>query len=448
VPLIGVQLPGGNLLHSRRLLIVTLALSIAASAVAAGPAAPVALSAGSCTGWESILEPPSTIRVGRADGRVEVVEFRRYVGIVMAREWSATHPPATIEAAAVAVKQYGWYYARKGKWRSSYINAAGECYDVKSTTADQLYQPEKVESVNPNFWAAIDATWGLSVRKSDRFFLTGYRSGQTGECGADANGWKLFARSIAGCGRDGLTREQIQLIYYAPDVTFHWSDATVELQPVDTPISAPDVDVLEGSTLSNENARVEWDKERARPDTTTYQLQKLVSGDWIDVPLADPAHPTLETVLQPGKAHQFRVRLRDGNGNYGSWYNGDRFVPRLVQNPNSAFTWAGGWKKGFTSKASGGSLGYASRPGARATFTFTGRAVALVGTRGPKRGKARVYVDGVLEAEIDMYAARYRWRTLWFTREWADAGPHSVVVEVVGTNNRPRIDVDAALYWP
>ncbi|HEY7598463.1 MAG TPA: SpoIID/LytB domain-containing protein, partial [Candidatus Limnocylindrales bacterium] len=261
-------MPGreGQLLQRRSLLVVTLAISLAASALAAAPAAlpgSMALAAGSCTGWQSITEPPETIRVGRPDGTVEVVDFRRYVEIVMAREWEAYHPAATLEAAAVAVKQYGWFYARAGKWRSSYINEAGECYDVKSTTADQLYQPEKVAVVKPEFIAAIDATWGLTVRKSGKFFLTGYRSGKLVPCGEDATGWKLFAKSVIDCGRQGWTREQIQLTYYAPDVTFHWAEGTgpppepVEA-PLETPITAPDVELVSDVPLSGAWARVEW----------------------------------------------------------------------------------------------------------------------------------------------------------------------------------------------
>lgn len=433
--------------YRRAVLSVTIAISIAVSALAAVPS-PAALAGGSCTGWTSITTPPDTVRVGRNDGRVEVVPFRDYVGVVMMSEWSPSHPPATLQAGAVAAKQYTWYYALAGNWRKSYINDAGECYDVKSSTADQLYKPENVGTVDPRMWRAVDATWGLSVRKSNQFFLTGYRTGQVKVCAADVNGYKLFAKSVINCGRIGWTREEIQLAYYAPDVTFHWSEEAPPPPPVETPISPPDVELLAGTRLGGENARVEWDEDDARPSTTVYELQRLVGDSWTEVALDDPAQPVLETVIRPNRAHQFRVRLVDGEGNAGPWYSGDRFVPRLVQNPDPAFTWSAGWRKGWTDKASGGSLGYSGRAGAQATFTFTGRALALVGTYGPKRGVARVYVDGELEAEIDMYAPTMRWRRIWFTRQWADSGPHSVVVEVVGTAGRPRVDVDAAIYVP
>ena len=441
------------MLHRRTLVVAITAIALAASAVFAQPA-PSAYGGGTCTGWLSNTEPPETIRVGRPDGRVEVVDFRRYVEIVIAREWESYHPMATLEAAAVAVKQYGWWYARAGKWRTSYVNEAGECFDVKSTTADQLYQPEKVATVHPNFIAAIDATWGLTVRKSDRFFLTGYRSGKLVPCGQDATGWKLFAKSVIDCGKQGWTREQIQLTYYAPDVTFHWAEGTGPVEPLgeeplETPITAPDVELVADVPLSGAWARVEWDTQSARPQGTIYELQKLVSGSWRNVTLADPAHPALETWLKPNAASRFRVRLTDSAGNSGPWFSGERFVPKLVQNPSTMFSWSKGhWSKHWTSKASGRSTGKGTRAGARATFTFTGSAVALVGTYGPSRGAARVYVDGVLEAEVDMFASSMRWRRVWFSRQFETSGAHTVTVEVVGTPGRPRIDVDAALFYP
>ncbi len=98
----------------------------------------------SCTGWQSTRIPPDTIRVFRkATGVVEVVPFPTYVATVMGKEWPGYLPIPLIEAGSVAVKQYGWYYAMEGRHRSSYVNESGECYDVRDTTSDQLYKPEK-----------------------------------------------------------------------------------------------------------------------------------------------------------------------------------------------------------------------------------------------------------------------------------------------------------------
>jgi hypothetical protein len=180
-----------------------------------------------CTGWTSKTTPPRTIRVLRTKtndpdvkGRVQTVDFRRYVETVMADEWPSYFPAETLKAAATAVKQYGWYYTMNH--RSSYRTRSGACYDVKDSTIDQLFRPE-IRRASASHRAAVTATWGLSVRKGGTFFLTGYRAGSRTSCGADRDGYRLYAWSAYDCGRDGKTRRQIQRLYYGSNYSEVWS---------------------------------------------------------------------------------------------------------------------------------------------------------------------------------------------------------------------------------
>lgn len=436
--------------YRRALLSAIIAVSLAVPAAAVPMQ--VAFAGGTCTGWTSIDEPPETIRVGRADGTVEVVEMRQYVGTVLAKEWSYTHPAATLETAAVAIKQYAWYYAMAGKWRKTYVTELGECYDVKDSTADQLYKPHLVPTIDPRTWQAVDNTWGLSVRKGGQFFLTTYRTGTSKVCASDVTGWRLFAKSIINCGKIGWSREEIQTAYYAPDVTFHWADdGQPDLPTIGQTITPPnDIDLMADTSSLGEFLRVRWDADDARPQGTFYQLQQSNNGLWADVALADPTQRAYRAYLKPGRTtYQFRVRLANAEGSVGPWFTGPSFKVRLKENPTTSFGWSGGWKKAYPKESSGGSVGYATQPGAVATFSFTGREVALVGTLGPTRGQVRVWVDGVLLPDTyDMWAKTTMWRQVWFRHEFADAGPHTVAVEVVGTPGRPRVDVDAGLFLP
>jgi hypothetical protein len=45
--------------------------------------------------------------------------------------------------------------------------------------------------------------------------------------------------------------------------------------------------------------------------------------------------------------------------------------------------------------------------GNRATPTFTGTQVKWIASKGPKGGKAAVYIDGVLKTTINLYRATY-----------------------------------------
>jgi hypothetical protein len=433
-----------------RIIVTILALALLAPAYALGGAAPASANTPSCTGWRSMIDPPQTIRVGRADGTVETVEFRTYVARVMVKEWNMTQP-AVLETAAVAVKQYAWYHSLAGNWRKTYVNEAGECFDVKDSTADQIYRSNV--TVAARIWNAVDATWGLSVRKSNRFFMTGYRTGLLVPCGADANGFRLYAKSVIACGKDGLTREEIQMIYYAPDLTFHWSPTWgAEQSPpaVDTPFDGPTVTLLDGAALGAPHARVAWDSEARRPEGTTYEFQRVVAGIWTTIALPDQTQTSVQLVLKPAVTHGFRVRLRDEAGNYGSWLSTSRFKPRLIQDKNTtgALSWTGAWSPVSTASAAGGSVRRSTQEGSTVTVSFTGRAAALLLTRGPREGTARVYVDDVLEAEVDLYADALQWRTFVFTRHWDKAGAHTVRVEVVPVGGRSQVQFDALLVHP
>jgi hypothetical protein len=86
---------------------------------------------------------------------------------------------------------------------------------------------------------------------------------------------------------------------------------------------------------------------------------------------------------------------------------------------------------------------YASIRGASVSYTFTGRAVAIVTTKSATRGKANVYLDGVLVVTVDPYSATTAYRSVVWTKTWASAGTHTVKIVVVGTSGRPRLDIDA-----
>ena len=434
----------------RLILRMLLALAVAGALLpisADSSSPPLRAASNSCTGWQDRYNPPSTIRVGRADGSVDVVDFRKYVGVVMAKEWPSWIPIEALKAGAVAVKQYGWWFTLEGKHRSSYVNGNGKCYDVKDSTTDQLYRPEKV-SVTDKIWRVVDETLQLSVRKSGKFFMTGYRAGSSDVCGSDADGWKLFARSVIDCAKKGWSRERIQLKYYAPDVTFHWGEEVTASVDLSVAISAPQAVPRVGKTIKGKHVRISWDDEDLRPSGSYYQLQRVISGDWSTVSLADPTRPSTLVALKRGVPQRFRVRLRDAAGNTGPWYTGPEFVASLVQDKAADWEWsAGDWQKVSHDKASGRTVTYATKTDSTAEVAFTGRAVALVATRGPNRGKADVYVDGELAATVDLRAAETRWRRVVFSRDWADIGDHTISVVVHGTDGRPRFDIDALLVF-
>lgn len=431
----------------RRALTVLIGLAVLLP-VASIDAPSVSSATNSCTGWSSRDVPPETIRVGRRDGSVETVEFRTYVGVVMAKEWPGWVPEEAREAGAVAVKQFAWFHSLEGAHRSNYVNAQGKCYDVTDGTADQLYRPEEV-SPGEKIWRVVDRTWGLSVRKAGYFFLTGYRTGDSKVCASDVDGYRLYAKSVINCAYDGWSRKQIQSAYYAPNVTFHWATPEATLSPpLDVPIDPPTADLRTGKTLATKQTWIIWDRDLARPPGASYQLQRRVKGDWSNVSLADPTRPRVALNLKRGISHKFRVRLRDSKGNTGPWHAGPEFDARLIQDTNDRMGWSpDAWQRQKKDSASGGTVTYATEPESQAALTFTGRAVAIISSTGPDRGRAKIYVDGQLEGEVDLYSPKYRSKVLVFTREWAKSESRVIRVDVEGTKDRSRVDIDAILFY-
>src|SRR5204863_379239 len=84
---------------------------------------------------------------------------------------------------------------------------------------------------------------------------------------------------------------------------------------------------------------------------------------------------------------------------------------------------------------SGGSAVLAIDKGSRASFTFTGTTAKWIGFRDAYSGIANVYIDGVLKAQVDGYAATDQAQSLMYTINGLSSGSHTMVIEVSGTKN-------------
>jgi hypothetical protein len=193
------------------------------------------VAAASCSGWTSQTQPPTTIRVFRhVSGAVETVDFRTYTKNVLSREWIGSWTTESLRSGALAVKHYAWYQVLH--WRGG-VNGAGQCFDLRDDTIDQVYDPSKPTWSSAS--AAVDATWATRVLKNGAIFPTYYNAGAMNEaCGANANGWRMNQWGTQGCGLAGRTAAEIVLIYYYPGVTV--TDAPPpSATPTPTPTPAP-----------------------------------------------------------------------------------------------------------------------------------------------------------------------------------------------------------------
>jgi subtilisin family serine protease len=173
-----------------------------------------------------------------------------------------------------------------------------------------------------------------------------------------------------------------------------------------------------------------------------YELQQSVNG---------AAYTSLSTTLPSslanvgmaaGRTYRFRVRGVDTFGNAGSWVSGPTLTTALVQQTSASIHYRGSWATATSSVYSAGSTRYSKAGGASASYTFTGRSVALVSSFISGRGRVKLYIDGAYVTWIDLSTAPAMYRSIAWQRTWAASGKHTFRIVAMDAT-RPRIDLDA-----
>jgi serine protease len=149
--------------------------------------------------------------------------------------------------------------------------------------------------------------------------------------------------------------------------------------------------------------------------------------------------------LERNHSYQFAARAVDANGVWSDWAYGTEFSLGEYQEDYSAANpaFGGSWTRATWQPAADAFVSVSGTAGDRATFAFSGSSVAWIATKATNRGQAHVYVDGVFDRTVDLYAATTSPQAVAFTRSWPQSGSHTIEIRVVGTAGRPKVDVDA-----
>ncbi|MDP8904628.1 MAG: S8 family serine peptidase [Chloroflexota bacterium] len=218
-------------------------------------------------------------------------------------------------------------------------------------------------------------------------------------------------------------------------------------------VSAPRAAFVSPQQVSTTVAtRVSWTAATDPSGIASYRLQRSQDGgSWTTVTLPSPSATSVTIRLASGAYHRFRLRATDGAGNVGAYVTTPSAKLGRAQERNSAISWSGSWKRVALSGASGGYVRKSTAAGSRATYSFSGTAVALVSTRGPSRGIAEIWLDGTKVATIDLYASSLQTSRVVWASGTLTAGSHTLQVRVTGTRNPAssgvRVDVDCFQRW-
>lgn len=196
-------------------------------------------------------------------------------------------------------------------------------------------------------------------------------------------------------------------------------------------------------TLGGMPGRTTWTGSDASGISDFTLQEQLNGGTWNTV---GPSPATATSTAQQwtfNDTHRFRMRATDGAGNTTSWAYGQAFSVKMSQDTSTAVHYStGSWRLASASYASGGSTHYTTKAGAWVSQTFSGASIAWVSHKSPNSGQARVYVDGVLAATVNLYQATYANKVVVFTKTWSANGTHTIKVVALGTAGHARVDLD------
>jgi hypothetical protein len=113
-----------------------------------------------------------------------------------------------------------------------------------------------------------------------------------------------------------------------------------------------------------------------------------------------------------------------------------RHPSRSLHTRTANIHYSGSWRSARYAGYAGDTVRYATRSGAKASVTFTGRTIRWIGPKGPTRGVARIYVDGRYVRKVNLRAKSFDARALLFSKRWAKSGRHILTI-VVARNSRP-----------
>ena len=209
--------------------------------------------------------------------------------------------------------------------------------------------------------------------------------------------------------------------------------------------TTPQVKLRAGTTLKDHALRVNvsWAGTDSGPaGVASYDVRRSYDGAPPATISSAITSSNLDWTMNPGHTYRFEVRTRDRAGNVGPWKSSATLKPALTQQTSGAISWSGPSTATSYPGYSGGSQRSLGAAGASATYTTTARSLSFITTISGIRGTVKVYVDGSLEATIDLNEPVTTYRYAAVAKSWSSVGTHTIKVVSLGSP-LPRVDVDA-----
>ncbi|GLY05662.1 N-acetylmuramoyl-L-alanine amidase [Actinoplanes sp. NBRC 101535] len=212
--------------------------------------------------------------------------------------------------------------------------------------------------------------------------------------------------------------------------------ATVIADPVPPRFTAvPQLSLRTGTMADAVPVRLTWTA------TDPSGLRAARVGGASQAALAGAAR-ALNTTARLGETGTWAVTVTDRAGSRRS--SSVTRTPMLLA--ESAARRTGTWRTLRDNGFLGSEAATASTADATMSWTFTGRAAALVVGRTATSGRVRISVDGRYQGVLDLRSDTAKYRQVVWSRLWRDSGTHTVTVEAEGTTGRGSVMLDGLSY--
>ena len=230
----------------------------------------------------------------------------------------------------------------------------------------------------------------------------------------------------------------------------HNATTTVVVENDPPTAFAPNVVIAAARAATTRTAariRVSWVKATdASSAIVGYQLQASIdAGPWGATTSLPPSVRTVMPWASYGRNYQFRLRAQDAAGNWSEWQLSTPLTVGIVEDTNRAMHYSTGWQMYASTAASGGRYHHTTRVGATVSLTTTARLFAISDRLGPLGGSVYVYVNGVYQGKVSLYASRGSYMHVLWSKDFGTSASRTITLKAAGSASRPHVYMDALL---
>lgn len=176
----------------------------------------------------------------------------------------------------------------------------------------------------------------------------------------------------------------------------------------------------------------------------SYRVERSVNGGAWAVVASVPASQLFYDQQLPNSVatYRYRVRTFDNAGNYSAPRYDTTFKTVSYNESNTALKYSAPWALSTSPVYIGGKARHTGTANRSVSLTFTGSRVAWLGRTTPQSGSARVYINGVLTATVNLYSATPVDRKLVFSKAFGSVATRTIKIVVLGTAGHPDVILD------